>query len=390
MRMTCAALVLLASSLHAGTWTVDDDGPADFPGIQQAIDALPAGETLLVQPGDYAAFVLGKRMQIFGVLGAEPPRVFGRSFVTGASTVTIAGLRMDALALEAIAGRARIEDCVFLGLPGGSGLEATGCAEVIVARSTVNGLDTAFGGTVALVVADSTVALLACTVQGGDALPPPCCIVGQDGKDGLQAWSSYVIAVGSSFRGGNGGPPSTFTSIIGNGGHGLHSGGSFVDLRGCQVKAGLPDPSFNGTPAPDLYASGGTVVGDVDGDFVFGAVHIEPGLDLPTLSFDVSVAPGGTTIMSLLCPEAEAGLLVVALDSGIASLAHFEGPLWVLPHFLLLVPVLGPQVRPLDVPANPALSGLGLTFQAVYPGLPGVVDPDDAALSNPEQLVIRY
>jgi len=154
--------------------------------------------------------------------------------------------------------------------------------------------------------------------------------------------------------------------------------------------AGLPDPSFNGTPAPDLFASGGTVVGDVDGVFAFGAVHIEPKADLPTLSFDTSVAPGGSTIMSLLGPEAEAGLLVVALDSGIASLAHFEGPLWVLPHFLLLVPVLGPQVRPLDVPANPALSGLGFTFQAVYPGLPGVVDPDDVAISNPEQLVIRY
>lgn len=115
-----AALLLSASSLHAGTWTVDDDGPADFSSIQAAIDALPAGETILVSPGVYAAFSLDKGMTIFGLAGLPRPRVQGRSVVDGAASFTIAGLRMDGLEATGVAGRGRIDDCE-VGLPVYSG-----------------------------------------------------------------------------------------------------------------------------------------------------------------------------------------------------------------------------------------------------------------------------
>ncbi len=46
------ALLLLAFQ----TVTVDDDGPADFPGIVEALQALGEGAVLLVEPGTYAPF----------------------------------------------------------------------------------------------------------------------------------------------------------------------------------------------------------------------------------------------------------------------------------------------------------------------------------------------
>ena len=44
MRYICTSIVatlMLAGMTTASTWTVDDDGAADFDNIQDAIDALP-------------------------------------------------------------------------------------------------------------------------------------------------------------------------------------------------------------------------------------------------------------------------------------------------------------------------------------------------------------
>lgn len=61
-----------------------------------------------------------------------------------------------------------------------------------------------------------------------------------------------------------------------------------------------------------------------------------------------------------------------------------------LPQPLLLLAVAPPQALQFTLSAKAALSGLTFTLQAVYPGLPGVLDPSDVMTSNPEQLVIRY
>lgn len=50
-----ALSVTLFALVRAAEWTVDDDGPADFPKIQQAIQAfyVAPGDTILVRPGVY-------------------------------------------------------------------------------------------------------------------------------------------------------------------------------------------------------------------------------------------------------------------------------------------------------------------------------------------------
>ena len=56
MRYLIAAAVLgLAGSAMAETWTVDDDGPADFDNIQAAVNAASDGDEILVSPGTYTA-----------------------------------------------------------------------------------------------------------------------------------------------------------------------------------------------------------------------------------------------------------------------------------------------------------------------------------------------
>jgi|TARA_B100000315_G_C14165034_1_gene401844 archaellum component FlaG (FlaF/FlaG flagellin family) len=55
MKVLIAGLVsgLLSSSLFATTWTVDDDGKADFSNIQDAIDVASDGDEIVVADGQY-------------------------------------------------------------------------------------------------------------------------------------------------------------------------------------------------------------------------------------------------------------------------------------------------------------------------------------------------
>jgi len=46
------------------TWTVDDDGPADFHAIQEAIDAASAGDTIFVRAGTYYEHVIVKENRV--------------------------------------------------------------------------------------------------------------------------------------------------------------------------------------------------------------------------------------------------------------------------------------------------------------------------------------
>lgn len=55
MRNGVAVLILLSciTSAFGTVWTVDDDGPANFNKIQNAINACMNGDTVLVKPGTY-------------------------------------------------------------------------------------------------------------------------------------------------------------------------------------------------------------------------------------------------------------------------------------------------------------------------------------------------
>jgi parallel beta-helix repeat protein len=82
------------------TWIVDDDGPADFHTIQEAINAANPGDTILVAPGVYhdQSVVVNKTITIIGEHGSGPVfdgggsgQIF-MSLLPGASGTVIQGL----------------------------------------------------------------------------------------------------------------------------------------------------------------------------------------------------------------------------------------------------------------------------------------------------------
>lgn len=53
--VACATVAISSVATAATTFTVDDNGPADFSSIQAAIDAASDGDTILVSPGTYTS-----------------------------------------------------------------------------------------------------------------------------------------------------------------------------------------------------------------------------------------------------------------------------------------------------------------------------------------------
>ena len=56
--------LFLTSTALATTWTVDDDGKADFDNIQAAVDAASDGDEIIVMPGTY----MSSANQVFNTL----------------------------------------------------------------------------------------------------------------------------------------------------------------------------------------------------------------------------------------------------------------------------------------------------------------------------------
>jgi hypothetical protein len=53
--ITCLSVCVLSGATFADTWTVDDDGKADFDNIQAAINAASDGDEIIVYPGTYTS-----------------------------------------------------------------------------------------------------------------------------------------------------------------------------------------------------------------------------------------------------------------------------------------------------------------------------------------------
>jgi parallel beta-helix repeat protein len=74
--ITCLTVSVLSGVTFATTWTVDDDGKADFDNIQAAVDASSDGDEIIVYPGtytstsDYVVNMLGKQIWLHSSKGA--------------------------------------------------------------------------------------------------------------------------------------------------------------------------------------------------------------------------------------------------------------------------------------------------------------------------------
>ena len=57
--------MFITSAALATTWTVNDDGKADFDNIQAAVDAASNGDEIIVMPGTYT----GTGSEVVNMLG---------------------------------------------------------------------------------------------------------------------------------------------------------------------------------------------------------------------------------------------------------------------------------------------------------------------------------
>ena len=99
-------LIKLASSGHAPkTWVVDDDGPADFHTIQEAINAASGGDTISVRNGTYYEhLIINKTLQLIGedrnatIIDGEykdPPEMVGSVVLVVANNLKMSGFTIQ-------------------------------------------------------------------------------------------------------------------------------------------------------------------------------------------------------------------------------------------------------------------------------------------------------
>jgi len=87
--LIAVAALCLAGSAMAETWTVDDDGPADFDNIQAAVDAASDGDEILVEAGTYTGTgdqvidMLGKSITLKSTSGPDTTVIDGQSIRRG-------------------------------------------------------------------------------------------------------------------------------------------------------------------------------------------------------------------------------------------------------------------------------------------------------------------
>lgn len=183
-----STLVAVAPPHGAQTvWTVDDDGPADFADVQAAVLAASEGDTVLVAPGNYAAFeVVGKGLTISAdgegvTVSVWFDRVLLQAVPAG-SRVTVRGIDVERTQFATSQPLVEVLDCdgvVWIEdarLTGGSpALRVDGGANVIVSRSVLAGFDLFFGffnegGVGADLLEAGNVALVDSTITGGHGI----------------------------------------------------------------------------------------------------------------------------------------------------------------------------------------------------------------------------
>ena len=109
----CAILIGLSSSSLAETWTVDDDGPADFSTIQEAIAAANQGDTIEIAGGSYGESDLFIADADITLIGAVNPDGSPAVKIDGQSTQNI----LLGIGLAAATG-ATVENLIFTGSTG--------------------------------------------------------------------------------------------------------------------------------------------------------------------------------------------------------------------------------------------------------------------------------
>jgi len=401
----------------ANTWTVDDDGPADFTQITDAIAEAASGDVLLVEPGTYSAFALTRRLTILGRAGGDRPHVEGVTEVS-ALGFTLAGLSFDALQVSGAPDRARIDDC-SVGVDGDAevpwALTVDGCQQLVVSRTQVRGSKAysqkqQFGiGGSGLLVSTSIATLVQCAIDGASGFDAPSVgYVGGDGGIALRLEDgSRAVVVASHLKGGRQGLSSTQTCIFGANGSGLSVFNSLAILRGApaydsSVAAGDVFSGCTFQTDPGIIVIGGTLVisgvAFIPTDVYFDdSTLIEPAVPEPLVLVDGTDTPGGQRHIRLHGPAGQSCLLVASLAPAYATLGAFDDKLWVGVsgvHFIVPLVTLG-QATPLTLnwnvpPSTVGLEGVCVELQPFFPGLASAYAPGTSIAGNVAELIVRF
>ncbi|MEM7309677.1 MAG: hypothetical protein AAF682_23580 [Planctomycetota bacterium] len=263
------ALSAIASS-QATVWVVDDDaGPGvHFTNVKDALAGSGDGDVLLFKAGNYSGSFLPPTFWTETIAGrslslvAEDDAEVVFDFLTldvrnlGADDVVLVrGIEFRTATLFALdnLGTLWVEDCEFPPFPTPKPgpirtLQLTSSANVAFVGVDVQGTWTASGLSTlkgdALVVTDTTLAILDSSVSGGDGP------LGRDGGNGITLDGGTAYLAGSTVRGGDGGE--LFQGNCGNGGHGilLEAGAPLLRTLDSALAGGDVDATCAGVAQP--------------------------------------------------------------------------------------------------------------------------------------------
>ena len=298
LRALLAGLTLALPVCAQQIWTVDDNGPADFVVVQDAIDAAADGDTILVRDGSYGRAVIdgkgliiqGEGIAVLSVFLASLPIIEVRNLAADQAvhirhfdTLAIGGAEQEAVVFEDCDGPVLMEDCDIDGF--GEPVVLRDCVSAtfvnceLVAPGTFASYSAfsffGFASYAGLVATDSNVFLYDCLVRGssGGNAGYGAFIVIPPGPAGLGVGlrGSTMLASGCTFSGGNGGgDPLAFCFPGEDGAPGLELSGGFVNpdstarLIDCVITGGsggvggcgLPD----GVDAPAEIVTSGQII----------------------------------------------------------------------------------------------------------------------------------
>ena len=368
----------LAAPRSAQVFYIDGSGPADFPGIVEAIASplVSSGDTLLVAGGSYASFVLDKPLHILPVAGQgfSVPSV-SVSNVPFFSLVG-AGIK-NSLTVTDVRGRGLIDRCsvshveitvdYFYHV---GETQVTNCDELLIQRSNFRGTDACYtyGSSEASHAMDiwgSTVVLSNCTLRGGDEAGLDCPTHYPTSGSGLDVKAgSNVLIVDSTLIAG-------YASTIGGIGKlaAVNVTHSDVVIRGntnSYLQASLPLHAIEIDATSTATVSGVTL--NPPG---LPAVVLSPLIPEPFLRASGGVSPGGTLVVDLFGPLGAPAAVAIATNPALLQIPMFSNLLWLKPAGIVsLQPlVTAGQERPsglsIAIPADPAFIGFTVTIQAL-------------------------
>lgn len=401
------ATALTLAVLAGQTWTVDDDGRADFSEISRAIPAVATEDVLLVAPGEYSGFVLDKPLTIVGRAGADRPNVNGDVVVSSAGGFHLANLNLRRVTVNGVLGGGNLDDCTIAATDAtDAALVILDSTQVIVARADIHGYSPESGpGAAACRVSDSRAVFVSCQFTGGDGafgagLPEV------DGGAGLvvEAESNVTFARGMVVGGAAGG--NADNCFIGSTGDGMVITDSFASVRGSPADSVLGGQAGDcgGVEGSSFVVAGSTLILN---NVTYEEVEevqplvgenkiVTPRLGQPVLENLGKVGPDSQNMLQLFGEPGQFALLYGGNDEVLQPVYGLGEDLWFSARSIFFVGGLttqgfeAPANCPYVIPDQPIFWGATARFQAGFALQPDPLDPMAASASNPVTVIVLH